>query len=306
MPSLKRLRYLVAVAETLHFRRAAVLCNISQPTLSGQLQELEERLGVQLVERSRSRVVLTPIGREIATRAKRVLSDVNDIVEMAKYGGAPFGGTVRVGVLPTVGPYLLPHLLPDLHRTYPYLKLYLRERVTQTLEEGLHDGTFDALLTPLPISGVDTVSVALYREPMVVTLPANHPLVHKTVIERTDLKGETVLALEPGHRLYEQVRDLCAQYGATISLDFGGTSLDTLRLMVGMGMGISLLPALYARSETPKDPNVVVRPLRNRPPSWVIGMTWRRQSARAAEFSILADLFQRILSEKVPEVISVR
>jgi len=306
MPSLKRLRYLVAVAETLHFRRAAVLCNISQPTLSGQLQELEERLGVQLVERSRSRVVLTPIGKEIAARAKRILSDVNDIVEMAKYGGAPFGGTIRVGVLPTVGPYLLPHLLPDLHRTYPYLKLYLRERVTQTLEEGLYDGTFDALLTPLPISGVDTTSVALYREPMVVTLPADHPLAHKKVIERTDLKGETVLALETGHHLYEQVHDLCAQFGATLSLDFGGTSLDTLRLMVGMGMGISLLPALYTRSETPKDPHVVVRPLRNRAPSRVIGMTWRRQSARAAEFSILADLFQRILSEKVPEVIPVR
>ncbi|MBE0532872.1 MAG: LysR family transcriptional regulator [Rhodospirillales bacterium] len=306
MPTLKRLRYLVAVAETLHFRRAAALSNVSQPTLSGQLQDLEERLGVQLVERSRSRVVLTPIGKEIAARAKRVLSDVNDIVELAKYGGAPFGGTVRVGVLPTVGPYLLPHLLPDLHRTYPYLKLYLRERVTLTLQEGLNDGTFDALLTPLPISGMDLTVVSLYREPLVVALPADHPLTHKDAIERADLRGETVLALEPGHRLYEQVRELCVQVGASISLDFGGTSLDTLRLMVGMGMGLALLPALYARSEIPKDQNVVARPLRSRPPSRVVGMVWRRQSARAAEFSILADLFQRILSEKVPEVIPMR
>jgi LysR family hydrogen peroxide-inducible transcriptional activator len=178
--------------------------------------------------------------------------------------------------------------------------------LTLTLLEGLNDGTFDALLTPMPISGMDMTAVPLYREPLLVALPADHPLAHKEAIERADLKAETVLALEPGHRLYEQVRELCAQVGANISLDFGGTSLDTLRLMVGMGMGIALLPALYVRSEIPKDQDVVVRPLRNRPLSRVIGMTWRQQSARAAEFSILADLFQRILSEKVPEVMPMR
>jgi LysR family hydrogen peroxide-inducible transcriptional activator len=274
--------------------------------LSGQLQELEERLGVQLVERSRSRVVMTAIGQEIAARAKRILGEVDDIVELARYGGAPFGGTIRVGVLPTVGPYLLPHLLPDLHRIYPYLKLYLRERVSMTLLEGLNDGTFDVLLVPVPVSGVDLVTVPLYREPLLVALPRDHPLTQKKAIERVDLQGETVLALEPGHRLHEQVHEICARFGARMSLDFGGTSLDTLRLMVGLGMGLAFLPSLYVRSEIPKDDDVVVRPLRTRPPNRVIGMVWREKSVRTAEFSVLVDLFQRILSEKVPEVISAR
>ncbi len=306
MPSIKRLRYLVAIADTLHFRRAASICNVSQPTLSGQLHELEERLGVQLVERSRSRVVLTPIGREIATRARKVIADVNDIVELAKYGGAPFGGIIRLGVLSSVGPYLLPHLLPDLHGAYPYLKLYVRERGSRLLLEGLDEGALDALLIPLPVSGTDLTSVGLYREPFGVVLPHDHPLAQKSAIERQDLAGETVLVLEAGHRMDDQVRELCAQHDARISSDFEGTSLDTLRLMIGMGMGIAFLPALYIRSETPKDANVVARQLRTRPPSRVIGLVWRRQSARSAEFAVLADLFQRTLGEKVPEVTPLR
>lgn len=306
MPTIKRLRYLVAVADTLHFHRAAAAVNITQPTLSGQLHELEERLGVQLIERSRTRVVLTPIGKEIASRARQILAAVDDLVEVAKYDGAPFGGTIRLGVLPTVGAYLLPHLVGDLHRTYPYLKLYVRERLARNLLEGLDEGSFDALLMPVPTQETGLATVTLFREPLWIIVPADHPLAQKTAIERTDLKGETVLALEPGHRLHEQVRELCAQFGARLALDFEGTSLDTLRLMVGMGMGLAFMPALYIRTEIPKDDSVVARQLRSRPPSRDIGLVWRHQSARAAEFEVLADLFQRILLEKVPDVIPTR
>ena len=306
MPTIKRLRYLVAVADTLHFHRAAAAVNITQPTLSGQLHELEERLGVQLIERSRTRVALTPIGKEVASRARQILAAVDDLVEVAKFDGAPFGGTIRLGVLPTVGAYLLPHLVSDLHRTYPYLKLYVRERLARNLLEGLDEGSFDALLMPVPTQGTGLVTVTLYREPLWIIVPADHPLAQKKVIERTDLKGETVLALERGHRLHEQVRELCGQFGARLALDFEGTSLDTLRLMVGMGMGLAFMPALYIRTEIPKDDSVVARQLRSRPPSRDIGLVWRQQSARAAEFQVLADLFQRILLEKVPEVIPTR
>ncbi|MCG8511802.1 MAG: hydrogen peroxide-inducible genes activator [Rhodospirillales bacterium] len=306
MPTIKKLRYLVAVADTLHFHRAAAAVNITQPTLSGQLHELEETLGVQLVERSRSRVVLTPIGKEIAARARQILTAVDDLVEVAKYDGAPFGGTIRLGVLPTVGAYLLPSLVGDLHRTYPYLKLYVQERLARNLLEGLEEGSLDALLMPVPTQGVGLATVPLFREPLWVIAPADHPLAQKQKIERTDLKGETVLALERGHRLHEQVRELCAQFGARLALDFEGTSLDTLRLMVGMGMGLAFMPALYIRTEIPKDDSVVARQLRNRPPSRDIGLVWRHQSARAAEFEVLADLFQRILVERVPDVTPIR
>lgn len=305
MPTLKKLRYLVAVADTLHFHRAAAAVNVTQPTLSGQLHELEERLGVQLVERSRSRVVLTPVGRETASRARQILSAVDDLVELAKYDGAPFGGTIRLGVLPTVGAYLLPHLVGDLHRTYPYLKLYVRERIARNLLQGLDEGSFDALLLPVPTHGPALASARLYREPLWIAIPVDHPLAQKETIERTDLKGETVLVLESGHRLHEQVRELCDQYGATVALDFEGTSLDTLRLMVGMGMGLAFMPSLYVRSEIAKDTSVVARQLRTRPPSRTIGLVWRRQSARAAEFEVLADLFQRILLERLPDTVSV-
>lgn len=306
MPTLRQLRYLVAVADTLHFRKASALVNVTQPTLSEQLHVLEERLGVQLAERTRTRVILTPIGREIAKRARKVLSDVNDIAELAKYGGAPFGGTVRLGTIPSVGAYVLLHVLPEVQRTYPYLKFYVQERRTRTLVDGLEEGRLDALLVPVPVTGGEMTTVNLYREPLWLVIPADHPLSHREVIERSDLCGETVLTLEPGQRLHDQVRDLCADLpcGARLAHEFEGASLDTLRLMVGMRMGLAFLPALYVRSEVPKDPAVTARPLRSRPPSRVVGLIWRRQSARAAEFAVLADLIQRTLLEGLRDYIS--
>ncbi len=306
MPTLQQLRYLVAVAETLHFRRAAELTHVTQPTLSGQLRELEEKLGVQLVERSRARVILTPIGSEIAGRAKGVLRDVQDIVEVAKHEQNLMGGTIRLGVLPSLGPYLLPHILPELHRRYPDLKFYVREGLPQALLGGLDDGSYDLLLFPLPVTGSDIAHTRLFREPLLVVAPTDHRLAKKQQAEQTDLKNETILALERGHRLHDQVNELCTQYGAKLALDYEGTSLDTLRQMVGMGMGLSLLPALYVRSEVSNDDQVVARHLRTRRPFRMIGMVWRRHSARQDEFQALAELIREIMSEGVPEVTVLR
>ncbi len=302
MPTLQQLRYLVAVSETLHFRRAAELTHVTQPTLSGQLRELEEKLGVQLVERSRARVILTPVGTEIATRAKAVLRDVQEIVELAKHEQNLMGGTIRLGVLPSLGPYMLPHILPELHRRFPDLKFYVREGLPQSLLGGLDEGRYDLLLFPMPVSGSDIAHTRLFREPLLVVAPQDHPLARKKQVEQTDLKDETVLALERGHRLHDQVSDLCAQYGANLALDYEGTSLDTLRQMVGMGMGLSLLPALYVRSEVANDDQVVARHLRTRRPYRMIGMVWRKHSARQEEFQALADLIRGIISKSVPEV----
>jgi LysR family hydrogen peroxide-inducible transcriptional activator len=302
MPSLQQLRYLVAVADTLHFRRAAEAVNVTQPTLSSQLRELELRLGVQLVERSRSRVVMTPIGTEIAARARRVLREVADIRDLARGSQRPLAGTIRVGVVQSLGSYLLPHLIPDLHDGFPDLRLYVREGLAEALIHRLEEGTIDFLFYPLPLVRADLVAVPLFREPLLVVLPREHRLAEAPEIRRADLRGETILTLEPGHRLYEQVRALAEAYEAELSHDFEGTSLDTLRQMVAMGLGISLLPALYVRSEVARENLVVARPMAGEQPAREIGMVWRQGSARDAEFRDLAQIVAGILAGRVPEV----
>lgn len=302
MPTLKQLRYLVAISDVLHFRRAAEMSHVTQPTLSGQLRELEGRLGVQLVERSRTRVVLTPAGKEIAARARVILRDVDHITELAKCGQNLFTDTMRLGVPHTLGPYLLPHMLPEIHEEYPSLKLYVREGLPKESLHALEEGKLDVLLTPLPVTGAELVVERLFREPLLTVVHAGHWLANKDVINRADLKGETVLALEPGHVLHEQVRQLCSQYGAALSTDYEGTSLDTLRQMVGMGMGLSFLPALYVKSELGVDEQAVVRPMSGAPPTRTVGMVWRRQSARSQDYQVLADFIRGVLKSSVPEV----
>ena len=211
-------------------------------------------------------------------------------------------GTIRLGVLQTLGPYLLPHLLPDLHKSYPSLKLYVREGMPQALVRGIDDGSLDLLLFPLPLKGADLKTVSLFREPLWFVSSKTHSLSKKKKIVGADLEGEDILTLEPGYRLHDQVRDLCEEYGANLALDYEGTSLDTLRQMVGMGMGHSFLPALYIRAEALADEEIVARTLKPRGPSRTIGMVWRRHSSRQEEFAALAGLIRTILKRDVPEV----
>ena len=302
MPTLKQLRSLVVLADTRHFRRAAERCHVSQPTLSAQLRTLETDLGVQLVERSRTRVVLTDIGQEVANRAQRILRETDDLIALARTGRGLMSGTLRLGVLHSLGPYLLPLILPVLHESYPELKLHVREGLPGTLLQDLEEGRLETLIFPLPVKKSELQVARLFREPLLIATARDHPLAGKAAIERADLKGETILALEQGHRLHDQVRALCQDYGAHLALDFEGTSLDTLRQMVGMGTGLAFLPALYVRSEIHRDSEVVARPLRTRPPSRTMGLVWRRTSARAAEFSSLAGQIRGILKGCVPEI----
>ncbi|WP_226779622.1 LysR substrate-binding domain-containing protein [Oceaniglobus trochenteri] len=302
MPTLQQLRYLVALADTRHFRRAAELCHVRQPTLSAQVRDLEQKLGTPLVDRTRGQIMLTGVGRQVAERARAVLREMDEIEALARQGATPLSETIKVGVVQTLGSYLLPLIVPPLRLSHPALKLYVREGLTDTLLRQVQNGALDLLFFPLPIPFDDLDSERLFREPLLLVCPPDHPLARQDRVNRADLRGETVLTLEPGHRLFEQVRDICTEVGAHLSHDFEGTSLDTLRQMVAMGMGLSLLPALYVKSEVKAREGVVARRIRGRPPERTIGMVWRRGTVREPEYRMLAGLIRDILGDAAPEV----
>jgi LysR family hydrogen peroxide-inducible transcriptional activator len=302
MPSLQQLRYLALLSETLHFRRAAERAHVTQPTLSAQLSALEEKLGVQLVERSRSRVVMTAEGEEIAARARRILAEVDEIVEIARRGGKGLGGTIRVGLVQSLGSYFLPLVIPDLHAGYPDLRLYVREGLAADLMGRLEEGALDLIFMPLPVSGAEMAVARLFREPLLAVAANDHPIAALHRVPRERLAGERILTLETGHRLHDQVRRICEETGAEISLDYGATSLDTIRQMVAMGLGISLLPALYVRSEVRPNQLVTARPLEGPQPFRAVGMAWRARAARSDEYRELAQVIRRILRNSTPEV----
>lgn len=302
MPTLQQFRYLVAIADTLHFRRAAEMVHVTQPTLSGQLRELEEKLGVQLVERSRSGVTLTPIGQQVTSRARRVLRDVADISTLARAGSDPFDSTIRVGIVGSLGGYFLPLVIPSLHAAYPALKFYVREGLASDLMMRLRDGTLDLLFFPLPVSEPALRVEPLFHEPLLVVMPADHRLAADPIVERSSLNGETVMTLEAGHRLHDTVAQLASETGAVLSLDYEGTSLDTLRQMVATGLGLSILPALYVRSEVAREQLVTARALSEPQPGRDIGMVWRQTAAQGAAYENLAAAIRTTLRATAPEV----
>lgn len=294
MPSLRQLEYLVALADTRHFRRAAERTNTTQPTLSEQIKALEDRLGVQLVERSRSGALMTPIGSQVAQIARRMLKDSNEIRSIAISGDATLRGVLKVGMPSTIGPYLLPAVVPTLHKLYPDLKLYVREELPETLPRSLEDGAYELIITPLPLRGDDLVTHELFREPLFLTVAADHPLARKSVVERKDLNGQEILTLGPGHQLHDVVHALCVEFGARLRLDYEGTSLDMVREMVLTGLGITFMPGLYVRRELLQDPDLKVMQIHGRSIYRVIGLAWRKSSARGASFEAIAGHFRDI------------
>ena len=300
MPSLRQIEYLVAIAEMQHFRKAAEHLGISQPTLSAQLRTLEQKLGVQLVERNRSVTLLTPVGKRVVSVGRRVLRDVQEIRNFAQSQRGVLGGTIRLGLPPTIGPYLLPAVLPELHRAHPGLKLHVRESVPAVLPTILAEGGADVILAPLPITSADFETMPLFREPLYVIAPEEHPLATKGYVERRDLRDESILALERGHQLHEQVEAICEEFGARMMFDFEGTSLDTLSQMVAMGMGLSFMPGLYVKTALKRQPGVVALELRGRSLSRTLGVVWRRTSARTEDFEILSRYVQTTVKQSFP------
>jgi LysR family hydrogen peroxide-inducible transcriptional activator len=277
---LKDLRYLVAVADTRHFGRAAERSFVSQPTLSAQLKKLEEYLGVQLIERAPKRVQLTAAGEEIVERARRILEASDEIVELARGHRDPLSGRLRVALLPTIGPYLLPNVAARLRKHMPRLALMLYEYQTDPMLEKLHSGEIDvgSLAFPVPMDGLD--SQELYKEPFMVAMPAAHRLAQRSSIKVDDLAHETLLLLEDGHCLRDQALDICSGADVHEKQDFRATSLETLRQMVASGVGITLLPELAGRGAYGNARGVTIKPFAKPVPTRTIGAVWRKSSAR--------------------------
>ena len=296
LPSLKQLEYFVALAETGSFRRAAEHCGISQPSLSVQLSGLEKRLGQILVERNRSGVILTPMGREVHERARAILDAAQNLVNRFDAPRTGLAGTIRFGASGTLGPYLLPHVIARLHALHPELSLYIREASPEALVAGLLRGDFDMILVQLPVRG-DVTPIRLFREPLELVVARDHPFAGKERVARAELAGATVLSLGPAYSLRQQVADLCESFGARLKGDYEGTSLDAIRLMAGMGMGVAFLPALYVRSEIRADgKDVAVVPLEGPRILRSVGLVTRAGSADEAAPRI-ARLIQTVVRE---------
>ncbi len=303
-PSIRQLEYLVAVAETLHFGRAAKQCAVTQPALSAQIQQLEELLGVQLFERGRRGVLVTPEGEAVIARARVALRELDELLDVARAARQPLEGPLRLGVIPTIAPYLLPPLLPRVREAHPRLALVLREDQTARLVAQLEAGSLDLLLLALPVEEAPLEELSLYEEPFVFAAPVGHRLAKgKARIPEAALADEEVLLLEDGHCLRAQALAVCERAGARESGRIQATSLGTLMQMVANGLGVTLLPERAVPVEVRPgagDAELVVRPFREPAPSRSIGLAWRRGSAGGAEFHALGELLRREAKRLVP------
>lgn len=293
---LKDLRYLVAVADTGHFGKAAERCFVSQPTLSAQLKKLEDYLGVPLIERQPRGALLTPAGSEIVERARRIIDASDEVVDIARNHKDSLAGRLRVAFLPTIGPYLLPIVVPKLRKALPRLDLMLYEYQTAPMLEKLRAGELDLGILALPIDIDGLVTRPLYDEPFVVAAPANHPLADKKQIRVEDLSGVTLLLLEDGHCLRDQALDVCNRIDAEEKQDFRATSIETLRQMVAAGAGVTLLPELATRGSHAAPRGLVLRPFVKPQPSRRIGAVWRKSSARQTAIQLVSDVIAEQLT----------
>jgi LysR family hydrogen peroxide-inducible transcriptional activator len=288
--TIRQVEYFIAITETLSFHRAAQRLSVSQPTMTTQIVALEEALGLQLFERSRSGTVLTAVGRELLPHARRVTEEFQGLLDRAASVSRGPAGTYRLGITPTLGPYLLPHILPALHRRYSELKLSVREDAPRSLEDGLARGEHDLILTALPVEDSRLTVASLFREPLKLVLPADHRLASRKHINRRDLAGESVLTIDEHHHFHRQIEQLCGRLGAQLRRDYEGTSLDTLRHMVVMGMGVAFLPALYIRSEIRhRPPELHVTKVRGEVIERTHVLAWRASSPARQLFREIAD-----------------
>lgn len=287
LPTLKQLEYLVALADAQHFGRAAERCNVTPSTLSAGIAELECMLGASLAERSKRHVRMTPLGLEIAGRAKRLLREAEDIVELAGSRRAPLSGDLTLGVIPTVAPYLLPWVLPGLHAAYPALRLYLREEPTAVLLAKLRGGEIDAAAIALPYDTAGFAVATLFEDRFQLAVPAGHDLARRDFVVHDDLVGQPLLLLEEGHCLRGHALAACRLAAPDIRSEFAATSLATLVQMVDMGLGLTLLPQLALDANILAGTNIRPVPLVG-DAARTLALVWRLHSARAAEFELLA------------------
>jgi LysR family hydrogen peroxide-inducible transcriptional activator len=296
--NLKDLKYLVALADTGHFGRAAERTFVSQPTLSAQLKKLEDYLGVKLVERQPKNVQLTDVGRQIVVRARRMLNEGDEIVALARDNTNPLSGKLKIALIPTIGPYLLPRVMQKIRKAMPDLKLMLYEHQTENLLKRLRDGELDVGVVALPVDEEGLESRELYKEAFMVALPSNHPLERKSTIKVQDLKDQTLLLLEDGHCLRDQALEVCSRAQVREHEDFRATSLETLRQMVVAGLGITLMPEFALDPPFGSQRGLTVRPFAKPTPMRTVGAVWRKTSTRSAAIDAVCDVVHDVMSAK--------
>lgn len=291
---LKDLKYLVAVDTYQHFGKAAEACFVSQPALSMQIMKLEASLGIQLIERTNKSVKLTDYGKEISQRARKILAEVDDIKEIANTAKDPFSGELRLGIFPTLAPYLLPHIMPALKKHYPKLSLYLIEEKTPVLIEQLKSTQLHAAILAMPIQENTFTHYPLFEEKFLLAAHKGHPLAKLNKIHAKQLEDETLLLLDEGHCLRDQALSVCHRLHASENQHFRATSLETLRHMISTGLGMTLMPQLACVPQR----DLVYIPFANVSPSRRIALYSRKQSAKTPLLDDLSKLITLTLSKK--------
>ena len=288
---MRQLEYLTTLAELCSFHQAATACHVSQPALSSQIKQLEEQLGVKLLERNQRMVLVTPAGEEIVRRAQIVLNEANDLVAAANSLSLPMSGTMRLGVIPTIAPYLLPRVLPQLRELYPDLRLLLYEEKTDVLVRMLNEGRLDLALLALGVELGNLETMSLFDDPFLLAVPENHPLAARDEVRESDLLNEEVLLLEDGHCLRDQVWPVCDSGGAHELGDFRASSLSTLTQMVASRVGITLLPEMSLAVEIGRSEKIALRRFNRPEPFRTIGLAWRKSAPRKQDFRLIGEAF---------------
>ena len=291
--NIRDLVYLTAVAEHRHFGRAAQECHVSQPTLSTQIKKLEETLGVTLFERTNRQVMLTPVGERVVAQARRVLDEVDGLTRIADEHRDPFGGELRLGIIPTVAPYLLPKVIRPVRTAFSKLRLLITEGQTATVTDLLTAGKLDAVIVALPFDADHCECVELYREPFYFAASRQHPKADRKRITLDDLQNEEVLLLEDGHCLRDQALEICKTHHATENSSYRATSIETLRHLVAADVGITLMPEMAV---TPRAAGVKYVRFQKPEPSRRIGLCWRSSSPR--------DELMRALAQKLVQIVA--
>jgi LysR family hydrogen peroxide-inducible transcriptional activator len=299
MITLKQLRYLSALSHHGHFGKAAKECAVTQPALSMQIQELEAALGVSLVERRRGEVVLTEIGTEVVRRAGQVLAVARDLEDFARHRSSPLTGRLRLGVIPSIAPYVLPRILPVLQRRYADLRIELRETLTHVLLDEINRGALDVVLLALPVEDHDLATLPLFDDPFLLAVPASDRRPDNVRVCVHDIDQQRLILLEEGHCLRDQALALCSSPRRDVSL--GATSLATVMQMVANGYGITLLPRIAVDVEL-RDERVKLLRFSDPIPGRTVGLAWRRTSPRKVDFVALGQLISETLgvAEKPP------
>jgi len=301
LPTIKQLQYLVALREHGHFGKAADACFVTQSTLSAGLRELETSLGVMLVERTRRIVRFTALGERISDKAVRVLREAEELAEMARAEGKPLHGELRMGVIPTIAPFLLPAMLPRLRSEWPSLKLYLREETSQAACEALHRGQLDCVLLALPFACGDIDFAALFDDRLFVAFPQGEaPRGEAVDVDAIDEKR--MLLLEDGHCLKDHALSACNRPELRAHAAMMGTSLHTLVQMVDNGLGVTFVPSMAIEAGILDGTRVDAKPLRSDHGFRRVALIWRRSSARENEFQLLAAALRRIMRELIPDL----